>query len=110
MQEVALEEFRQLQAIITRHEEHAFKVRGVMYALLTALAVPLFAGERLLTGGPFIALAVVVVCLSFWVELVHRAFARLAIERVRCVEAILRSGGVIPYDGPLVSESLRRDG
>lgn len=42
-----LEELKQLQAIIGRHEEHAFKIRGVLYALLTALAVPLFSPGRL---------------------------------------------------------------
>ena len=107
--DIELEELRQLQAIIARHEEHAFKIRGVMYALLTALAVPVFTNDRLLTGGWFIALAVLLIGLSFWAELVHRTFVRLAINRVLRLEEILRSDGSMSYDGPLISKSLGRD-
>ncbi len=102
--EIALEEYRQLQAIIGRHEDHAFKVRGVMYALLTALAVPVFSHDRILAGRQFALLAAIIILLFLFVELVHRGFVRLAIERTDALETILRTQA--PYDGPLITQSL----
>lgn len=102
--EVELEELRQIQSIIARHEDHAFKVRGVLYALLSALTLPLFADKRVITGQSFLILSAIVVVLFLIVELVHRGIVRLAIERGAKVEEILRDG--TPYDGPRIALSL----
>ena len=102
--EVELEELRQIQAIVARHEDHAFKIRNVMYALLTALTVPLFSEKKLIPGKSFLVLASIVMVLFLIVELVHRGFVRLAIDRGRDVEEMIR--GKKPYDGPLIAESL----
>ena len=102
--ELELEELRQIQAIVARHEDHAFKIRGVMYALLTALTLPLFAEKRVISGQTFLTLSAIVVVLLLVVELVHRAFVRLAIERGAKIEQILRDKE--PYDGPKIAVSL----
>jgi hypothetical protein len=104
--DVELEEFKHLQAIIARHEDHAFKIRGVMYALLTALSAAVFTHEKLLSGWMFMLLGVLVIALFLVMEMVHRAICRLAIDRVSKLEAILRSKGEIPYDGPLIGQAL----
>lgn len=102
--DIELEELRQIQAIIARHEDHAFKIRGMMYTLLSALTIPLFATQRTLSGQTFLTLSAIVVILLLIVELVHRAFVRLAILRAATIEKALREG--IEYDGPKISESL----
>ncbi|MFO0951138.1 MAG: hypothetical protein U0835_08300 [Isosphaeraceae bacterium] len=104
--EIEREELRQLQAIIARHEDHAFKVRSVMYALLTALAVALLGKGNLISGPQFVGLSLFIIALFFIVELVHRAIARLAIDRGKVVEAVLRTQGKVPYDGPMIADSL----
>ena len=102
--EVELQELLQIQAIVARHEDHAFKIRGVMYALLTALTLPLFAEKPTITGQTFLTLSGVVIVLLLIVELVHRAFERLAIERGARIEEILRNKET--YDGPKIAVSL----
>lgn len=102
--EVELEELRQVQAIVARHEDHAFKIRGVLYALLTALTLPLFAERRVISGQTFLTLSGIAVLLFLVVELVHRAFVRLAILRGARIEEIMRNKE--PYDGPKIAISL----
>jgi hypothetical protein len=102
--DVEMDELQRLQEIIARHEDHAFKVRGVMYGLLGALSIPLFSDKKVITGETFLILAGIVVLLFLLVELVHRSFVRLAIIRSMTVEEMIRTGK--KYDGPLVGISL----
>ncbi len=102
--EIELEELRQIQSIVARHEDHAFKIRSVLYALLSALALPLFAEKKIVSGESFLKLSVTIIILFLVVELVHRAFVRLAIERGSFIENILRDK--LEYDGPKIGISL----
>jgi hypothetical protein len=102
--ELEIEELRQLQEIIGRHEDQAFKNRGWMYALLGALTAAFFKEGHLMRYGPYISISLLVSVLFLFTELMHRGFARLAIRRSEVVQIHLRKGN--KYDGPLVSESM----
>ena len=107
--DVALEEVRQLQGIVNRHEDQAFKVRGFMYVLLAALAVPFFAKDQSISAGQFVVAATALVVLFGCVELVHRAFVRFAILRGQVVELQLRGGAALAsYDGPQIAIAMRQ--
>lgn len=103
--EIELEEWRQLQEIIARHEDHAFKVRGVLYIILAGLAAGYFS-EKLINATQFVILALASTALVLLVELSHRAIVRVAINRAGKVEESLRDPVTSPYDGPRVKESL----
>jgi hypothetical protein len=101
---------RRLQTVIDRHEDHAFKVRTTMYGLLTALAVALFSNGVSLSPLAFAIVALLIIGFFLLVELVHRAIVRMAIERSRSVEEMIRLPQPAQYDGPRLSMSLQRNG
>jgi hypothetical protein len=102
--ELEIEELRQLQEIIGRHEDQAFKNRGWMYALLGALTAAFFKDGHLMRFGSYISISLLVSVFFLITELMHRGFVRLAIRRSAAVQSHLRKGS--KYDGPLVSESM----
>src|SRR5262245_60538658 len=97
----ALFEIERLQEIIARHEEHTFKIRGWLYAVLAALTLGLYTESVDLAPLAYSELAIIVILLFFAWELVQRAPKRVAIDRVSLIEAELRGNGL--YDGPLIA-------
>ncbi|MCI0639078.1 MAG: hypothetical protein L0Y72_26650 [Gemmataceae bacterium] len=102
--QMALEELKELQAIIGRYDEHAFKIRNWATAIAGAIVVASVTLHihLLLT----ILFGIVAIPAVFFVELLHRGPQRHAIERVRVIEAYLRDQNHKTYDGPLICESL----
>jgi len=106
--ERAMEEWRQLQDIVSRLEGSEYHVRGWLLVLLGALVAALFSERTRLTGLLFGGVGAVIVALFCWMELVVRVPKRRAIRRADLVEASLR--GEREYDGPLLGRSLTRHG
>lgn len=102
--ETAHLELTELQLVISRHEDHAFKVRGFLYAIIGALTTALFLEHPLLTRSAYGRVCAVAVFVFMAMELLHRCYAGRAIDRVRSVESALR--GEVAYDGPKIGEAL----
>ncbi|MDM0105009.1 hypothetical protein QTH97_08695 [Variovorax sp. J22R24] len=102
---VAIEEFKQLQTIIGRHEGQEYQVRGWLLVLLGGLVAALFSGDnsRLFVWA-FLAVGCVLILAFFFMELMIRVPKRESIDRVASIERALR--GEIAYDGPLICETL----
>lgn len=97
-------EIEQLQAIVARHEEHTFKIRGWLYTVLGALTLGLYTESVSLAPLPFFELCAIAILLFFAWELVQRGPKRNAIERVRSIERMIREAK--PYDGPLIADTF----
>jgi hypothetical protein len=106
--ERAMEEWRQLQGIVSRLVGSEYHIRGWLLVLLGALVAALFSERTRLTGLLFGGVGAVIVALFCWMELVVRVPKRRAIRRAELVEASLR--GEREYDGPLLSRSMTRHG
>jgi len=102
----AMEEWRQLQTIIGRHEGLEFQVRGWLLVLLVALVAALFADKSKLSAAAFSSVGVLVIAAFGFMELMIRVPKREAIGRVAVVEAALR--GDVTYDGPAICRTLSR--
>jgi hypothetical protein len=102
--ERAMEEWRLLQSIISRHETIEFQIRGWLLVLLVALVAALYADRTRLNNAAFGGIGAALVLLFLVMELIVRIPKRLAIRRVALVEAMLR--GEKEYDGPGISLSL----
>ncbi|QDU60885.1 hypothetical protein Pan216_17380 [Planctomycetes bacterium Pan216] len=104
--EMAKFEIEQLELIIARQDEHTFKFRGWLFVVLGALAVCLYSktGYIELTAWEFFWLGAFSIVVFAMLELVQRAPARLAINRVKDVERMIRQN--TSYDGPLIAETF----
>jgi hypothetical protein len=100
----AMEEWRQLQLVVTRIEHQEFQVRGWLLVLLAALLAALYADKTRLEAAMFGGVsALLTFCLAF-AELVVRVTKRKAINRSHIVEEFLSESG--EYDGPKLALSL----
>ncbi len=102
---VALEELKELQAIVSRHEEHAFKVRGYLYVIIGAMTTSLFLEKPYLSPVGYAGGCAIAIVLFMIMELIHRCYAARAIARVSDVEKALR--GELDYRGPQICTSMR---
>jgi hypothetical protein len=100
-EDLALEELRQLQAIIARYEGLGFQIRGWLLVLVGALVAAIL---KNLPPALFLLLNAFVVPVFALMELVTRGPKRRAIQRVGEVEGALRGEQV--YDGPLIHATL----
>ena len=100
-----LEELRQLQAIITRFEEHTFKIRNWLFAFVGGFGLLLYSKESKLTWKIFLPAALVAIILFLWIELYHRAHMRFAILRVEKIEYEAASN---IYKATGISDAMRQ--
>ena len=106
-QNLALEEWKLCQSVISQLEDAIYRRQGWFFALITALVVSLLQKDPLLTGAQFTVLAIGIVLVFFVVEVIQRVPHHRAIRRSRRIEAYLR--GDLEhnrYDGPVLSLSL----
>jgi hypothetical protein len=99
-----MEEWKQLQTIIGRHEGLEFQIRGWLLVLLIALVAALFSDSSKLDPQVFFCASVLVIIAFGFMELMVRVPKREAIGRVAVVEAALRRE--VPYDGPAICKTL----
>lgn len=102
---VALDELKELQAIVSRHEEHAFKVRGYLYVIIGAMTTSLFLEKPYLSQAGYAGGCAIAIVLFMMMELIHRCYAARAIARVSDIEKALR--GDVHYGGPKICDSMR---
>lgn len=103
----AIEEWKILEGVNTRHIDLSFKTRGWMYTLITALTVGLLSGKAIIVWWEFLVISYGLIVLFLGMELIQRAFTAKARQRIAVVESSIR--GEIPYDGPRVTEALPLD-
>lgn len=107
-EEIAIEELKTLQKVITHHEELAFRVKGWYIVAMGALAVASYHEHIIgLTWQRFLTIGLVIFVGFFYWILFHRDVVSLAIGRVHEVERalrFLREESI--YDGPGVGRSL----
>lgn len=95
------EELRELQRVIERHEEHAFRVKGWFAAIIGLLAAAVYSQHVDISKAEFTFLAIVIfVMMTHWL-LYHRLITRRAISRVEDIEK-----QKTPYDGSKIVETL----
>jgi hypothetical protein len=104
--ELALEELKILSAIIDRHEQTEYKIRGFCLALIAALTAGFFAKETELIAWGYILLSIIISAGFFMFEVFHRVPKLKAFKRADIVEEYLRSTEGT-YDGPKIGLSLR---
>jgi hypothetical protein len=100
---LALEEFKLLQATVARQEGIRFQIRSWNIALLTALTVSFVASNSPISKGKYLVASIGLAILFLWLEVIHRVAEDRALRRSAVVEAALRDE--IPYDGPQIGES-----
>lgn len=102
--DLALEELKLLQEVIGRHENHAMRVKGLLFVIIAGLTAATYAeGMRGSRGWMFAGAIVLTLLFMVW-ELYHRAISQQAITRAGAVESQLR--GEADYDGPKIGHSL----
>ena len=105
---IALEEWRQLEAKVTRHANLAFQTRGWMFGLLTALQIAAHTKTAVLTPREVFCASGLVVIMFLFMELIQRISQSEAIGRSSEVEEALRAER--SYDGPRISLSMSMGG
>jgi|GEM_PF-2705954 len=101
---IAIEELKLLQSVVARHEHHAFRVKGWLFALMAAVTAAIFSGHLPATRKLELTVFIIVLGFGAWLTY-HRLIIFYAIERVQNVEHHLRTG-TASYDGPRISDSL----
>ncbi len=102
----AWEEIKLLHEIVKNQEEWRFKIRGWAVALLTALSVVAFSNDVKITGSQYLALSIVVLLVTCWIDVIYRVAQDRALERANIVEEQLRTQR--KYDGPKIRVKLSR--
>jgi len=103
--QMALEELKQLQAIIGRYDEHMFKIRNWATAIGGAIVIARLTYH--INPWVLIIFAFIAMVVILYVDLLHRSPQRLAINRVKVIEKYLREPASV-YDGPRIGESLSK--
>lgn len=102
--DLALEELKLLQEVIGRHENHAMRVKGLLFVIIAGLTAATYAeGMKGSRGWMFVGAIGLTLLFMVW-ELYHRAISQQAIIRAGKVESQLR--GKADYDGPRIGHSL----
>ncbi|SAL32911.1 hypothetical protein [Caballeronia humi] len=102
--ERAMEEWRQLQAIIGRYDGFDFSIRGWLLVLVGAAMTAHFSKGSPISTGLFVLLALTAIIALLMSELSIRVVKRRAINRVFVIEEALRKEA--DYDGPRISLTL----
>ncbi len=102
--QVALDELQILAGVIERKEAVRLRQRNWVITAVSGLSLALFSKGVDISPGEYAAVALATVLIFWLMETVYQHVEDRAIERSRKLEEILRHG--LPYDGPLISESL----
>jgi len=104
LEEKSYKEIEILQAVITRQLEHALKVRGWLFLILSGLTIAYFTNKTEITWIWFLILSACLI-IMFWVlEAIQHAILDFARTRMAIVESAVR--GETTYDGPKICLSL----
>src|SRR5258708_24170113 len=106
--QIALAEFRALQEIISRHEDHEFRIKGWFAALVGGLAAAIyFQHEHFNVTALQFAFLALGVSTVFWVVLLyHRGIVHIAACRVREVQAALKN--ITAYNVPRIPQTFEK--
>jgi hypothetical protein len=102
----AVEELKLLQEVISRHENHAMRIKGWLFLIVAGLATALYSQGVSVSKVELLIGAIAVTFLFLIWELHHRALVQMAISRASKVEEHLRDSENCPYDGPCIGTSL----
>jgi hypothetical protein len=102
--QVALEELQILAGVIARKEAVRLRQRNWVITVVSGLTIAFFSNNSHIRASEYAAVALATIVVFWLMETVYQHVEDRAIERTRKLEEILRDG--LPYDGPLISESL----
>lgn len=102
--QVALDELQILAGIIERKEQVRLRQRNWVITAISGLSIAFFSDNSHIHPAEYTAVALVTVVIFWLMETVYQHVEDRAIQRSLRLEELLREG--LPYDGPLISESL----
>ena len=104
--EQAYKEIEILRLVIFRQLEHALKVRGWLFLILSGLTVAFFTNKTAITNKWFLVLCVCLIFMFWILEAIQHSMLRFARSRMAKVESQIRDGQESNYDGPLICNSM----
>lgn len=102
--DIAVEEWKQLQAIIGRYDTLEFQIRGWLLVLLGILLTTLFSDKAQLKPAAFGAIGIFAVLAFCSMELTTRRPKRIVINRANDVERAIRRNE--QFDSPRIADSI----
>lgn len=102
--QVALDELQILAGVIERKEAVRMRQRNWVITAVSGLSIALFSKSVDIHPCEYVAVAMATIVVFWLMETVYQHVEDRAIQRSKRLEEILRDG--LPYDGPLISESL----
>jgi hypothetical protein len=102
--DIAVEEWKQLQAIIGRFDTLEFQIRGWLLVLLGVLITALFSEKAQLQPSAFFVIGIFATAAFCSMELMTRRPKRIAINRAAEVEESIRLNG--RFDSPRIADII----